>query len=112
VPSLGTLEDMLRKSPNTGISLYGGPFPVEWNLICEGRGSYTGGFDRWIEKGSSGGASLCEGFHEGDPGVRVPLLGNPKNGVFKRLTRFPVDGLSVQGGPVGEPGGGSSAGTF
>jgi len=25
-PSLGTLEDMLRKSPDTGISLHGAPF--------------------------------------------------------------------------------------
>ena len=25
-PSLETLEDMLRKFPDTGISLYGGPF--------------------------------------------------------------------------------------
>jgi hypothetical protein len=58
-PSLGTKEDMLRKSPDTGISLYGGPFPVKGNLVCGG-GSYIGDFDRWIEEGSSGGASLCE----------------------------------------------------
>jgi hypothetical protein len=25
IPSLGTLEDMLRKAPDTGISLHGGP---------------------------------------------------------------------------------------
>jgi len=31
-PSLGTLEDML-KSPEAGISLHGGPFPAEGNLI-------------------------------------------------------------------------------
>ena len=35
-PSLGTLEDMLRKSPHTGISLHGVPFPTEGKLICEG----------------------------------------------------------------------------
>jgi hypothetical protein len=29
-PSLGTLEDVLGKS------LYGGPFPFEGNLVCEG----------------------------------------------------------------------------
>jgi hypothetical protein len=53
-----------------GISLYGGPFPVEGNLICGGGGggSYTGDFARGIEEGSRGGASLGEGFHEGDPG--------------------------------------------
>ena len=35
-PSLGTLEDMLRKSPDTGISLCRGPFPSEGNLVCGG----------------------------------------------------------------------------
>ena len=43
-PSLETLEDML-KSPDTGISLHGGPFLSEVNLVCRG-GSYTGDFDR------------------------------------------------------------------
>jgi hypothetical protein len=33
-PSMGTLEDMLGKSPDTGISLHGGPFPSEGNLVC------------------------------------------------------------------------------
>ena len=42
-PSLGTLEDMLRKSPDMGISLQGGPFPAEGNLVCGG-GSYTKDF--------------------------------------------------------------------
>jgi hypothetical protein len=32
--SLGTLEDMLRRSPDVGISLYGGPFVFEGNQIC------------------------------------------------------------------------------
>jgi hypothetical protein len=32
-PSRGTLEDMLRKSPDTGISLHGGPFPSGGNLV-------------------------------------------------------------------------------
>ena len=44
-PSLGTLEDMLRKSPDMGISLHGVPFPSEGNLVCGG-GSYIGAFDR------------------------------------------------------------------
>jgi hypothetical protein len=38
VPSLGTLEDMLRKSPDKGISPHGGPFPAEGNLVCGGEG--------------------------------------------------------------------------
>jgi len=44
-PSLGTLEDMLRKSLDTGISLHGGPFPAEGNLVCGGGGLYMGDFD-------------------------------------------------------------------
>jgi len=32
VPFLGTLEDMLRKAPDTGISLNKGPFMAEGNL--------------------------------------------------------------------------------
>jgi hypothetical protein len=37
-PSLGTLEDMLRKSPDNGISLHGGPIPAEGNLVRGGEG--------------------------------------------------------------------------
>ena len=32
-PSLGTLEDMLRKSPDACISLHEDPFPPEENLV-------------------------------------------------------------------------------
>jgi hypothetical protein len=40
-PSLETLEDMLQKSPDVGISLYGGPLPSEGNLVCgEGGGAH------------------------------------------------------------------------
>jgi len=45
-PPLVTLEDTLRKSPDTGISLHGGPFLSKGNLVCGGGGSYTGDFDR------------------------------------------------------------------
>jgi hypothetical protein len=45
-PSLGTLENMLRKSPGTSISLHGGPFRAEGNLVCGVGGSCTGDFDR------------------------------------------------------------------
>jgi len=44
-PSLGTLEGMSGKSPDTGISLHGGPFPSEESLVCGG-GSYTVDFDK------------------------------------------------------------------
>jgi len=46
VPSLGTLEDMLGKSPDVGISVHGGPIPSEGNLVCGGGGHYTGDSDR------------------------------------------------------------------
>ena len=36
------LEDMLRKSPVAGISLHGGPFPPEGNLVYGGRVVYRG----------------------------------------------------------------------
>jgi len=35
-PLLGTLEDMLRKAPDMGISLLGGPFMSEGNLESGG----------------------------------------------------------------------------
>jgi hypothetical protein len=60
---MGTLEDMLKRSSGTGISI--GPLLQlrrTWNLE---RGSYTGDFERYM-KGSSNGASLSERLHEGD----------------------------------------------
>jgi hypothetical protein len=44
-PSLGTLEDMLGRSPDTGISLHGFPFPWGEPGVC-GQGSYIRDFDR------------------------------------------------------------------
>ena len=35
-PVLGTLEDMLRKAPDTGISLHRGPFTFEENFEMGG----------------------------------------------------------------------------
>jgi hypothetical protein len=37
-PSLGTLEDMLRKALDMGISLHRGPFPAAGNLECGEKG--------------------------------------------------------------------------
>jgi len=42
-PLLGTLEDMLRKAADTGISLHRGPFMSEENLETGG-GSFAGDF--------------------------------------------------------------------
>ena len=41
-PSLGTLEDMLRKSPDTGIFFYRGPFITEGNLVSGGEARIPG----------------------------------------------------------------------
>ena len=41
-PSLETLEDMLRRALDTGISLYRGPFTNEGNLES-GRGAHIPG---------------------------------------------------------------------
>ena len=45
-PSLGTVEDMLGKSLHAGISLHGGLFPSEGNLVCGGEAHIQGDFDR------------------------------------------------------------------
>ena len=50
-PSLGTLEDMSRLSPDMGISLHRGSYSAEGNLVSGG-GSYTGDFERWMKEGS------------------------------------------------------------
>ena len=42
VSSLGALEDMLRKAPDTGISLHRGPFMSERNLESGGGVIYRG----------------------------------------------------------------------
>jgi hypothetical protein len=55
----------MLKSPDAGISLHGGPFPSERNLLC-GEGSYTGDFDILMKESCSVGVSLSEGFHTGD----------------------------------------------
>jgi hypothetical protein len=44
-PSLGTLGDMLSKSPDKGISLHRGTFTTEGNLESGEGGSYTGDCD-------------------------------------------------------------------
>jgi hypothetical protein len=41
-PLLGTLEDMLRKAPDTDISLHRGPFMTEGNLESGGGLVYQG----------------------------------------------------------------------
>jgi len=47
---LGTLEDMLRKSPDAGISLHGVPRLAEGNLVCVERGVMYWGLS-WMNEG-------------------------------------------------------------
>jgi hypothetical protein len=44
-----------------------------------------------MKEGSSGGATLCEGFHE-EPWGRDPLLENPRDNVFERYAKCPENG--------------------
>jgi hypothetical protein len=44
-PLLGTLKDMLRKAPDTGMSLHCGPFTSEGNMESGVGGAYTGDFE-------------------------------------------------------------------
>ena len=87
--------------------------PSKGNLVFfGGGGSYTGDFDRWVK-----GAVVMRHFSAWDSmkGAlgRAPLMGNPKDEVFERYAKCPVNGsLSLYRIPIGEPEGGSFAGTF
>jgi len=60
------------------------------------------------EGGSRNGAFLSEKAQCGGPLGRAPLLGTLADMLRKALDM----GISLHKGPVGEPGGGSLAGTF
>jgi len=53
-PLLGTLEDMLRKGPDTGISLHAGPVgePGGYSIAgtLERKGQYISGFLSWTQR--------------------------------------------------------------
>jgi len=44
-----------------------------------------------MEEGSSGGASLCVGFYEGDLEGGLLNWGNPKDEVFEKYAKCPVN---------------------
>ena len=48
-----------------------------------------------MKEGSSGGASLCEGFHEGDLAGGLLYWGTQKNEVFEGRAKCPVNGASL-----------------
>jgi len=89
-PSLGTLRDMFRRSPDTGISLVGGPFSAEGNLVCGGvriPGTLIDERRRALVMGHHSVRDSIRG-----PGGRAPVLGNQKDEVFERYAKCPVDG--------------------
>jgi hypothetical protein len=63
---LGTLEDMLRKALDKGISLHRDPFISEGNLESGGGGLYTGDFEWWMREGSRNEASSLRELHQGN----------------------------------------------
>jgi hypothetical protein len=65
-----------------------------------------------MKERSSGGKSLCEGFHEGNLGGGIRYWGTRKMRFLRNMQTALQTGLSLHRGPVGEPGGGSFAGTF
>ena len=74
-PSQGTLEDTLRKSPDTGISLCRSPFVTEGNLVSGGEARIPGTLkDGWRALGTgyfsargSMKGTLREGSFTGEP---------------------------------------------
>ena len=54
-----------------------------------------------MKKGSSGGASLCEGFHEGDLEGGLLYWGTQKGEVFERYTNCRVNGCLSIGALLG-----------
>ena len=88
-PSLWTLQDMLRNSPDMGISLHGVPFPSEGILVCVGS-SYTRTLIDERRRALVVGHLSARDSMKGSLG-RAPLLGNPKDEVFERNAKCPVN---------------------
>ena len=65
-----------------------------------------------MKEGSSGGASLCEGFHEGDLEGGLLYWRTQKMRFLRDMQNALEMGLPIHRGPVGEPGGGLFAETF
>jgi len=74
---------MLGKSPDTGISLHGGPFPSEGNLVCGGGADILGNLiDKWRRPLVVGQLSARDSI-EGTLRER-PFIGEPKKMRFLR----------------------------
>ena len=72
-------------------ALYGGPLSIWGEPGMWGGGSYTRDFDRWMKEGSSSGATLCEGFNQGDLEGELRYRGTQKMR-FLRDAKCPVNG--------------------
>jgi len=77
-PSLGNLEDPLRKSPDTGIFLHGVPFPSEVNLVMWEGGIVHRGLWYMNEGGLQWWGVPLWGIPWRGLWGRVPLRGEPE----------------------------------
>jgi len=100
--SLGTLEDMLRKALDMGISLHRGPFTTEGNLKSGGGGgSYTGDFEDEQMR------ALGMGHPSARNSMKGPLMEGSFTGDSKRYVKQGSEmGVCFhRGPPFGERGG-------
>jgi hypothetical protein len=65
-PLLGTLEDTLRKAPDTGISLHRGSFMSKENLKSGGGARVPGTLNDERRRALGTGHLYLRGLHEGD----------------------------------------------
>jgi hypothetical protein len=65
-----------------------------------------------MKEGSRGGASLCEGFHDGGIEGRLLYWATRKMRFLRDMQSTLQTGLPLYRSPMGEPGGGSFASTF
>ena len=100
-PSLGTLEDMLRKSPDMAISLYRDPFITKENLVSGGEAHILGtlkdgwGTQRYVKQVLEMDVCFCRSPAFGEHGWVPTFLGPSyyRNfyEVFERYAKCPVD---------------------
>jgi hypothetical protein len=84
-PLLGTLEDMLSKAPDMGISFHSGPFLSEGNLESEGRARIPRTLKDERRRALGTGHLSLRGDSMRGPGGRAPLVGTPKDMLSKAL---------------------------
>jgi hypothetical protein len=79
---MGNLEDVLGKSLDMGVSLCGGPFPVEGNPVCDGARIPGTLLDGWRRAVVVGHLSVRDSM-KGLLGGRLPYRGTRKMVFFR-----------------------------